>query len=102
MWSTLAHPWCNNRIKFMDKNGQTYDVALVFYKSHIKHLAKINNYDDFVTFLEQIYEESLLNSHAMSRYDKDRERKLVELWDIWTKIFGPKYVFDNLKELIEY
>jgi len=77
-----------------------YTIQLNFHKSHIISLVKINTYEEFVALLEQIYKNEKLNRHTMEH--KFKKQKLEQLWDIWTKIFGPKLVFDYLQGLTEF
>lgn len=91
-----------SKTKFV--NRVTCKISLQFLACHIEYIVKITNYEDFIIFLEKIYKESAgrLNTHIINYKNKNKERKLKELWEVWTKIFGPRFIYLNLQSLTEF
>jgi hypothetical protein len=90
-----------NEVTFYKERNNSmwcYKVSLDFLRNQIRSLVKINNYEEFVLWIEQIYKENpRLNRLVMEH--RNKTRKLKEIFEIWTKIFRPRLVYDNLKNL---
>lgn len=94
-----------NEILFYNKGifGMwSYKISLEFLKNHIVSLIKIDNFEDFVSFLKDIFEKNKkrLNPHAIEH--RHSHAKFREMWEVWRKIFGPRIIYYNLRNLAEF
>ncbi len=72
-----------------------YTIGLEFFKNDYDDLLKIENFEDFVGFLEHTYRNKShkLNYKVFEHQNKDS--KLCDLWTTWNKIFKPRFRYGN-------
>jgi len=79
-----------------------YKISFMFLEYHIKHLFEIKTLDNFINFLDEIYKKSTikLNKHAIEHQNK--KKQINEIWIIWRKVFGLKFVYKYAKTMTNY
>lgn len=108
------------RIKYVNmiEFSPEHKIELEFYDFQSDILIQIDSYDRFVAFLEAMYyvdpdinkREWFTGSNGhlfawsmdptiQKRLDKQNEQKMKQVWEIWRKVFAPKFVLDNLTRL---
>lgn len=85
-----------------NSNQWNYKISLQFLECHIGSLVRITKYEDFVVFLEKIYKISSEKINFDVIAHENKETKLKEVWEIWKKIFGPRFVYHHIKSLTEF
>jgi hypothetical protein len=96
-----------NIIEFYNNYGQcVYTISLSFFENHVEDIVQINNKNNFIQYITKLYYRDYLNKHYFTvhvgRYTFDsmndsKMKMMDELWQIWTKIFGPIILRMNKK-----